>query len=325
MSGAINKNETEISHDDNVNDHRNIAASSSSITSTTTIPGFDISKYTKFAQKLEKDPISYLDRYYQKLYFLDPDEVKQEDFYVYRPPNGLCVLGLAPTHPLIREASTSSYFNSSTTEHSERSIIVSIAFNKIVTSSAGKVGKKNRLFRPNNNLCSIAVSRLPQTSSASSSALLTNLVSELETIIKHDKSASITEKSYGDIRDFITKNPKFEKHLLDIKFPVTGFLVDWNEKIVNNPEYLFEKPYSEGYIAIIKPQKQEPPELKKWVTEAEYQKLRFGIVVSTEETNDQFIVDEEVSNITTAIHENASTMETDMTDEDNKIVDSNDD
>ncbi|CAG8545045.1 6851_t:CDS:2 [Ambispora gerdemannii] len=294
MSGTIDKNETEITHDANINnDHRNNIFLSSVASVTSTTPENDISKYTKFAQKLEKDPISYLDRYYRKFYFLDPDKEKQEDFYIYRPPNGLCVLGLAPTHPLIQEASKYPHSNSSTTENLEKSITVSIAFNQNVISL---IGKKHRPFRPNINL----------------------------SIINHDKntSTSITvkeDKKHGDIKDFITKNPKFENYALNIKFPVTGFLVDWNGKIVDNPAYLFEKPSSEGYIAIIKPQKHSPPELENWVTEAEYKKLRFGIIVSTEEPNDQFIVDEQVSSITTtAIHENASIIETDVTDEDIK-------
>ncbi|KAI9239174.1 MAG: hypothetical protein BYD32DRAFT_435140 [Podila humilis] len=82
---------------------------------------YDLTEYKEITRDWNDDPSAYLTRYYTKHYFLstagkelkDPLgpiidlqtslEVKRGDQYVYQSPNKLCIIGLAPTHPLLAQ------------------------------------------------------------------------------------------------------------------------------------------------------------------------------------------------------------------------------
>ncbi|KAG0034220.1 hypothetical protein BGZ81_005759 [Podila clonocystis] len=82
---------------------------------------YDLTEYKETTRDWNDDPSAYLTRYYTKQYFLstagkelkDPMgpiidfqtslEVKRGDQYVYQSPNKLCIIGLAPTHPLLAQ------------------------------------------------------------------------------------------------------------------------------------------------------------------------------------------------------------------------------
>ncbi|KAG0343020.1 hypothetical protein BG000_010157 [Podila horticola] len=82
---------------------------------------YDLTEYKETTRDWNDDPSAYLTRYYTKRYFLstagkelkDPLgpiidfqtslEVKRGDQYVYQSPNKLCIIGLAPTHPLLAQ------------------------------------------------------------------------------------------------------------------------------------------------------------------------------------------------------------------------------
>ncbi|KAF9128964.1 hypothetical protein BGX30_014138 [Mortierella sp. GBA39] len=87
---------------------------------------YDVTSYKEETKSWNDDPSAYLLRYYTKQYFLATNgkDVKQNsttqtlqkiidlqtgleilrgDQYVYQSPNKLCIIGLAPTHPLLAQ------------------------------------------------------------------------------------------------------------------------------------------------------------------------------------------------------------------------------
>ncbi|KAG9066434.1 hypothetical protein KI688_001660 [Linnemannia hyalina] len=87
---------------------------------------YDLTSYKEETKSWNDDPSAYLLRYYTKQYFLATNgkdlkqnsttqtlqkiidlqtglEVLRGDQYVYQSPNKLCIIGLAPTHPLLAQ------------------------------------------------------------------------------------------------------------------------------------------------------------------------------------------------------------------------------
>ncbi|KAF9115717.1 hypothetical protein BGW39_002971 [Mortierella sp. 14UC] len=85
---------------------------------------YDLTSYKEETKSWDEDPSAYLLRYYTKQYFLATNgkdlkqkpsgsqkiidlqtglEVLRGDQYVYQSPNKLCIIGLAPTHPLLAQ------------------------------------------------------------------------------------------------------------------------------------------------------------------------------------------------------------------------------
>ncbi|KAF9903894.1 hypothetical protein EC991_003231 [Linnemannia zychae] len=85
---------------------------------------YDLTSYKEETKTWDEDPSAYLLRYYTKQYFLATNgkdlkqkpsgsqkiidlqtglEVLRGDQYVYQSPNKLCIIGLAPTHPLLAQ------------------------------------------------------------------------------------------------------------------------------------------------------------------------------------------------------------------------------
>ncbi|KAG0269659.1 hypothetical protein BGZ95_001968 [Linnemannia exigua] len=85
---------------------------------------YDLTSYKEETKTWNDDPSAYLLRYYTKQYFLATNgkdlkqkqsgsqkiidlqtglEVLRGDQFVYQSPNKLCIIGLAPTHPLIAQ------------------------------------------------------------------------------------------------------------------------------------------------------------------------------------------------------------------------------
>ncbi|KAG0291662.1 hypothetical protein BGZ96_004971 [Linnemannia gamsii] len=87
---------------------------------------YDVTSYKEETKSWNEDPSAYLLRYYTKQYFLATNgkdlkqsptthttqkiidlqtgiEVLRGDQYVYQSPNKLCLIGLAPTHPLLAQ------------------------------------------------------------------------------------------------------------------------------------------------------------------------------------------------------------------------------
>ncbi|CAG8532873.1 15607_t:CDS:2 [Acaulospora morrowiae] len=68
-------------------------------------PIYDLKEFEKSLELNEKDELAYLNQYYTKKFFLDTNENNTEDLYIYQAPNKLCVIGLAPAHPLLQLSS----------------------------------------------------------------------------------------------------------------------------------------------------------------------------------------------------------------------------
>ncbi|KAF9436528.1 hypothetical protein BGZ76_003681 [Entomortierella beljakovae] len=79
---------------------------------------YDLTKFKEETKDWDKDPSAYLLRYYSKYYYLAGDgkvpstriidqetglEILFGDQFVYQSPNKLCIIGLAPSHPLIAQ------------------------------------------------------------------------------------------------------------------------------------------------------------------------------------------------------------------------------
>ncbi|KAG9289420.1 hypothetical protein G9A89_007981 [Geosiphon pyriformis] len=218
-------------------------------------PTYDLTKYIDLAHKLNKNPSSYLERYFEKSYFLDPDDLKREDYYMYSPPNGLIVFGLAPSHPILKDHidPLGSFFPFSLKSDSTLTEPI-IIFNEDVIN---RFRQKKVKFSIKDELCKI---RIEKTSSS------------LETI----EIGELTEnerflEGIGDKK----KEKEFQEY--SIKFPLKGALMNWNQRLRGEPDILFRKPFTEGYLGIIAPDKKKLPDQKNWRVEAEYKFARFGI------------------------------------------------
>jgi len=55
------------------------------------------------SEKEEAHPKSVIERYYQQQYMLDIEGCPNHDQYVYQHSNGLYVIGIAPSHPLLKK------------------------------------------------------------------------------------------------------------------------------------------------------------------------------------------------------------------------------
>ncbi|KAF9935216.1 hypothetical protein FBU30_006301 [Linnemannia zychae] len=103
---------------------------------------YDLDPYKEETKTWNDDPSAYLLRYYTKHYFLATSgkdlkqktsnsqkiidlqtgiEVLRGDQYVYQSPNKLCIIGLAPTHPLLA--------------HPERYKVLNIRFDEKIASA----------------------------------------------------------------------------------------------------------------------------------------------------------------------------------------------
>ncbi|CAG8460834.1 6420_t:CDS:2 [Diversispora eburnea] len=65
-------------------------------------PDYDLKEFENIIENYKKDEFAYLNQYYTKYYLLGTNEKITEDFYIYQAPNKLCVIGLAPSHPLLQ-------------------------------------------------------------------------------------------------------------------------------------------------------------------------------------------------------------------------------
>ncbi|RHZ54757.1 hypothetical protein Glove_423g22 [Diversispora epigaea] len=184
-------------------------------------PDYDLKEFENIIENYKKDEFAYLNQYYTKYYLLGTNEKITEDFYIYQAPNKLCVIGLAPTHPLLQPQPQ---------QQNQLPKIKKIEYNAKAVDTINK--KKQNLLSITSNICTI-----------------TTIITEQE------------EKRY------------------QIKAGVIGWLVDINMRFNNNSnnnnnnnnnndnnnnnnnnefDLLQNKPFTEGYIAIIKPKHDNP-------------------------------------------------------------------
>ncbi|CAB4420799.1 unnamed protein product [Rhizophagus irregularis] len=167
-------------------------------------PKYDLSLYKKISEKYEKNSLAYLEQYYTKNFLIDSSENTTEDFYIYQAPNKLCVIGLAPTHPLLLQSQK----------------VKSIKFDEKVSQSISK--KRQIPLSAKSEICVITTEE---------------------------------GKNYS------------------IKAGVVGWVIDFNIKL--DVDMLQKKPFTDGYIAIIKPKQDDPRKaLNLCINEEKYEEIR---------------------------------------------------
>ncbi|KAF0429072.1 protein simiate [Gigaspora margarita] len=156
-------------------------------------PVYDLKQFKNINEAYKKNELAYLEQYYSKYYFVNLKN-SMEDLYIYQAPNKLCVIGLAPAHPLLQRSQDQS----------------------------------------------------------SSGHYLSNIQSiEYDAKVK----SSINKKS--------------------IKAGVAGWIIDTNTRFEHEKELLQNKPFKEGYIAIIKPkQENSDKSLSHCFSEDRYKLIR---------------------------------------------------
>ncbi|RIA81005.1 hypothetical protein C1645_785294 [Glomus cerebriforme] len=169
-------------------------------------PKYDLSQYEKISEKYEKDPLAYLEQYYTKYFLIDSNENTSEDFYIYQAPNKLCVIGLAPTHPLLQQSQK----------------VKSIKFDEKISQSINK--KKQNPLSVKSEICVIT-----------------------------------TEEG----RNY------------SIKAGIVGWVINFNMRLDKDDDLLQKKPFTNGYLAIIKPKQDVPSKaLNHCIDEEKYKEIR---------------------------------------------------
>ncbi|CAJ0633052.1 15342_t:CDS:2 [Entrophospora sp. SA101] len=81
------------------------------------------------------------------------------------------------------------------------------------------------------------------------------------------------DKNFG--KDENVKDLEDYEKIIRIYSVIDGSLINYNMRLENEPNLLIEKPMTEGYIAIIKPNPDNPKyDLKHCINEEEYKAIR---------------------------------------------------
>ncbi|KAF0429071.1 g [Gigaspora margarita] len=178
-------------------------------------PVYDLKQFKNINEAYKKNELAYLEQYYSKYYFVNLKN-SMEDLYIYQAPNKLCVIGLAPAHPLLQRSqdqSSSGHYLSN---------IQSIEYDAKVKSSINK--KRQVPLSIDTEICVVT-----------------------------------TE----------------EGNRYSIKAGVAGWIIDTNTRFEHEKELLQNKPFKEGYIAIIKPkQENSDKSLSHCFSEDRYKLIR---------------------------------------------------
>ncbi|GBB94457.1 hypothetical protein RclHR1_02360015 [Rhizophagus clarus] len=168
-------------------------------------PKYDLSIYKNISEKYEKNSLAYLEQYYTKNFLIDSNENTTEEFYIYQAPNKLCVIGLAPTHPLLLQSQK----------------VESIKFDE-------------KIFQ------------------------LMNKKKQIPLSIKSEICVITTE----------------EGKRYSIKAGVVGWVIDFNTRLEKHVDVLRQKPFTDGYIAIIKPKQDDSRKaLSHCINEEKYNEI----------------------------------------------------
>eukprot|EP00899_Mesostigma_viride_P029533 jgi/Mesvir1/9765/Mv12219-RA.1 len=118
---------------------------------------------------LPSRPVPAVERMYSTvLYATDIDGVEMNDQYVYFHPNGLAIVGLAPTHPLVRLASADGP-NGPDGAPSIVSVDMDLGKGDRVANVSGKHKKGASLLQADSILCKVQTSSGPVHKGASAS------------------------------------------------------------------------------------------------------------------------------------------------------------
>lgn len=178
-------------------------------------PTYNLDEYLPLTTDWLTNPFLSLVHYYTAYYLLakeDSDDL-QGDLVIRQAPNKLCVIGLAPTHP-VRQC----------TDFSKLSIKYAPAHDAAIGVSPAK-GRKN----------------IPWIGQLSPIAFI-----------------HLGDKVYT------------------VKSGIHGQLLELNERLLQTPRLLVDKPDTEGYIAIIKPKVENTQKsLSHCLTEEKWRKERY--------------------------------------------------
>lgn len=135
---------------------------------------------------------SFIERYFQQKYSIDVDGKTSEDHCVLVHSNRICIVTLAPTHPVIASRKTISKVNFQVADKT----------NRLQNTVQGKRKHGAQTLNPMSILC----------------------------MLECEDGTTYTVRSC-----------------------VFGKLIEINENLVENPQLLFDKPDSDGYVAIVLP------------------------------------------------------------------------
>ncbi|OZJ02935.1 hypothetical protein BZG36_04558 [Bifiguratus adelaidae] len=190
---------------------------------------YDPREYVDRRRDWTTNPVAYLDQYYTRYYWIAPASEDSKgvegDLLIHQSPNCLCVLCLAPTHPLLLR------YKEDPTIAKRIRIEFQDTYNSVNLSSKNKKGAP--WLQVGSEYLKIMLDEEPG----------------------KEPEASDTEPLVYSFRSCIHSQ-----------------MMEVNEKFVNDPDLLFRRPYSQGYLAIVKPKLDDPKKaLELCITREEYE------------------------------------------------------
>ncbi|KAF9987541.1 hypothetical protein BGZ75_000433 [Mortierella antarctica] len=275
---------------------------------------YDVTPYKEETSTWNADPSAYLLRYYTKYYFLETDgksqknvpapsaettttppsvpkiidhetglEVLRGDQFVYQSPNKLCIIGLAPTHPLIA--------------HPERYKVLSLRFDSKIQSAlpqptsipANSKKQPPPPCQPETVICKIEALDLKEQERAKTTALeaKNDILGDAETTpttsaevsalaSSAEVSTSLSSSSPSTAADVpkATKPSRSKsapaEHSVDptrvifvVRSAIGGHVIELNERLMKRTtpiitdadiiQTLLQKASTHGFVAVIRP------------------------------------------------------------------------